>query len=1345
LAQWDVHESYPWIQRKLMIDDYAPESWEVPLDTAVDKTRGLTPPRPSVKEVVPPKSPRLLPPRFDTYGKPTFKTPNDNWFIRVANMSAARDLRGQSSLLGSPRGAYNRYRQGTEEVPTTVDPSFDIKEALASLSEAEIAIYENNGVTLDDLTRGIGSRTAFDIRLRNLATLIRLEQSDSQVERNWFGNVVNFLGTSVLDITSDPATIPLAFATGGVATGIMRGAAGVGTRTTFAVLGAGEGAAAGVRSVSQQAEQMAELTGDLSYLEGNEGSMAMGGLFGAAFGGSIGAVLGKNVMKMDPDFRAAASRDLVDNATGADVTLGPRGTWDPEALKYATNEDIATVAIRRLAKNDSDVNEKLPDLLDPDTRVDAGVSAQDLFVWLKSGKRTAGQITDSLRKRKPDADDPIERVEGLVTRLDDEGASTMDDILDVMQGEAWGADRARDSFRQAVRADDGSILDAAKREMKTDEVVPENFGFDDLTPGPEGAARAVDLMERNASDGVVAMTKQQIYQTLDNLGIGKAVDFLGRGGTGAFEAFSSTMGKRFPVLAQLASMVDPAGQTMVGDLVDRTGRRAVFSMTGTRQFAMALAEPVVMLMRENAKHLKTNPLTMRALRANRISGESFNDPIHEEIASQIYKIWDRVGLSIKATGGSTEVKYVPGGINTMVVGRDPIKWSRRLSDIWQYKWAGDFARESGDDINVGLASRTIASIDSETGKLVFDDGRVAKTLDDLTDSQFEKYKAGAKAYFDQEANDAIRRALGQEVTEAVDEAGTRTKVRGGRRIDHRQARGFDNETLLHPELAEMFEENPSAFMATYAQSQMAEFFFDEALSKAYGKNVRFENLLMEMRQRLTQGLSKEEADLVSKILKKVEEKKNWAAGRSQIPNEVEHRLMQATVGAGVRTARSLYSGAWGMASGLNELPRAIFMASGRDPGTTGQSLLRLFKSIKGKNRRDLMNGLGYTLSTMGVSFRKMHLAGDMMTGELRLGLAERVGGAWKDFSRIVSGQVRDAYGQSLGRTGDSILGGLDAFAEMGQSFGGLQYVTDIACSVQVNSLMGWLTRNAGKLDTLSTLLSQQKGQVDEKLFKQLCREAKLGGEWRLAAKANKVGILDGKSLGIVQGGKKNKFGFVDLEELRRVILNSEDAAGAEKAYIGINEFIREGLQEAAPAPTAFTTNTSSSLVWNLVDLFSSFPRAFYARNGPNSSATTPQYLASLGIFFMGETAYASWRKLTYGGESFDTVLGEWEENPADMALNSISRIPLMGVASGPVGQLTRLITGGGSGRVPNIVGSSPGTRATQDLMTMLWSLRDGDLSPKEQGTALKASGVGGAWWIWSALAGADLTPTKKDN
>ena len=109
-------------------------------------------------------------------------------------------------------------------------------------------------------------------------------------------------------------------------------------------------------------------------------------------------------------------------------------------------------------------------------------------------------------------------------------------------------------------------------------------------------------------------------------------------------------------------------------------------------------------------------------------------------------------------------------------------------------------------------------------------------------------------------------------------------------------------------------------MSTYGQNTLARELFDRKIKDAYGDQYTFDALLNEARAVLEKtDKNKNPGALIDKI----KEKYDWAWG-APTPNELDVKWIKFTVDAGARTARAAYSGAWGVASGLSELPERLF-------------------------------------------------------------------------------------------------------------------------------------------------------------------------------------------------------------------------------------------------------------------------------------------------------------------------------------------------------------------------------------------------------------------------------------
>ena len=350
-----------------------------------------------------------------------------------------------------------------------------------------------------------------------------------------------------------------------------------------------------------------------------------------------------------------------------------------------------------------------------------------------------------------------------------------------------------------------------------------------------------------------------------------------------------------------------------------------------------------------------------------------------------------------------------------------------------------------------------------------------------------------------------------------------------------------------------------------------------------------------------------------------------------------------------------------------------------------------------------------------------------------------------------NGKIYRPYGSGYGNAANRVLAGVDALAGAGQQLGGMEMATEIVIAVTAQAQLQWIRRHANKMGKMVDLLekngdglAKMSPEDRSKAFKLLVKEAGFGGDHRLVAELNGAGLLRRDAYESMIASMKETGGVVDLRALAQRSVDGDEAAST--AHQGLGQFIGNRIQEASPVSTAMTTNTEAPSVGNiLLNFFTTFPRAWYARNIQASARSDNEQLMYLGTYYVMETVHRGLRDITYKDKSVDDVIGEWEDDPAGMATNTLAGVPFLGAMGPVVNSAIGAIDGGST---TNVLGSNSIINQTfgkwmNTLGTAKKAITEGSISENDAADAVRLFPLTGAWWQWATLKGVGWSPPSK--
>lgn len=222
----------------------------------------------------------------------------------------------------------------------------------------------------------------------------------------------------------------------------------------------------------------------------------------------------------------------------------------------------------------------------------------------------------------------------------------------------------------------------------------------------------------------------------------------------------------------------------------------------------------------------------------------------------------------------------------------------------------------------------------------------------------------------------------------------------------------------------------------------------------------------------------------------------------------------------------------------------------------------------------------------------------------------------------------------------------------------------------------------------------------------------------------------------------DKDALISPEQLYKVVMESQDE-GISNLYTKLTRFAKEEAETFVSIPSSADRVSSTNPLVNLMSSMLSFATSFY-NNAMTRMGRSP-YWKQMGFwsFILGAEVVSSvMRDLLYGGESMDTIIEKWEEEPVKHLASAVSRVPIQSpmslvpnagyaLASGQPGQAVAGFTGSAS---LSMVG-----KGIQGIYSAGKSTIEGDELTDAQNRVMKRYIPGYNSWIMRLM---DELPTK---
>lgn len=502
----------------------------------------------------------------------------------------------------------------------------------------------------------------------------------------------------------------------------------------------------------------------------------------------------------------------------------------------------------------------------------------------------------------------------------------------------------------------------------------------------------------------------------------------------------------------------------------------------------------------------------------------------------------------------------------------------------------------------------------DTGKPFFE--KFPETVGDLSDEILEDYIKFLPDSLDLDANRAYARRFGTANRDVVDPDNPDIVAKRRLSPNSRVSRVLEQEIYLSPEVVASDALSKDLFnnMRTYVRTAGYNTVRDEAVGELLGQPARFHDVVQAMRN-LSSG--NKEADSALRRLLTADSK---AAGRFVLEEDgavfaaVAHGLM--STGVNLTIGPTIVS---------TELSTNILRTIMK-PQTINEFVTRHVAALKLVSNKEQLRNYSILHDREMQSSRFLGMFDEFLPQSAADNVLVKGTKKMSHVARIVAFErVATSYGKSLafGETFSKLHFRRKQFDKM-------LNLPKILPSTDTAEFKG-IARSAG-LDPGELELLRQYGLVDSKMIKTA----------QSMLKIDKNSLLTPDN-------------FLNATEK----LNSAQRKNADELFNRMTRFARDDANRFIPTPDVTDTGTSTNPILNLVTSFLSFANSFY--NNTLTRVGQGPYWKQAGYFstlLAGEVAGGIARDLLYNGESPETIIEKWEDNPVQQLSLAIVRLPL---------------------------------------------------------------------------------------
>ena len=418
-------------------------------------------------------------------------------------------------------------------------------------------------------------------------------------------------------------------------------------------------------------------------------------------------------------------------------------------------------------------------------------------------------------------------------------------------------------------------------------------------------------------------------------------------------------------------------------------------------------------------------------------------------------------------------------------------------------------------------------------------------------------------------------------------------------------------------------------------------------------------------------------------LNNLREKLAIAEGRSPTMRSEVDSVQEFVSDTAVSAAGAVYGGGIGQTILSTEVLGAT-LARIYSPSDVIRTLGHIFKSIRGSEKRQLMEVIGLTVRQYRMHNLKRFVQDESFAGSFQFGLVPRVLAPFADV-RWGADTVPDLLkaGANVGMT----LGGLDYFSNFARIMHVMSQQNEFGrFFVAAEKLTARLSKSADELDAVAEEASAKalaKGASEEAVFKAgekarmkawtgMAREEGFGGNWQVAEKMQRAGLLDADRLAVLRkaGAATNSlkttgtFRHMDMLEIYRYTgSNKAEQELFHDSFNRVRDMMvgvmnkRVSEQSLMQTPTGAT---NQGALGRVAYAMTSWQRSWYDNNILDAAQMPLKASAGMyAAYMLGETINQVIRE-SYKGRSIDETLDDARANPGNFIARAVTRLPLLG-------------------------------------------------------------------------------------
>jgi len=426
------------------------------------------------------------------------------------------------------------------------------------------------------------------------------------------------------------------------------------------------------------------------------------------------------------------------------------------------------------------------------------------------------------------------------------------------------------------------------------------------------------------------------------------------------------------------------------------------------------------------------------------------------------------------------------------------------------------------------------------------------------------------------------------------------------------------------------------------------------------------------------------------------EKKSWLDGLNNLREKLalaegRHPTLRSDVDSvqefvsdtAVSAAGAVYGGGIGQTILATEVVGAT-VARIYSPSDVISTVGHILKGVRGAEKRQLMEIMGLTVRQFRMHNLKRFVQDESFAGSFEFGLVPRVLAPFADVrwnANIVPDLLK--AGANVGMT----LGGLDYFSNFARIMHVMSQQNEFGrFFVAAEKLTARLSKAADELDAVAEKASAKalaKGASDEaavkagsrarmKAWTGMAREEGFGGNWQVAEKMQRAGLLDADRLAVLRkaGAATNSLkttgSFRNMDMIEMYRYTGSNRAEQELFHDSFNRVrdmmagvMNKRVSEQSLMQTP-TGATNQGALGRVAYAMTSWQRSWYDNN--ILDAAQMPLKASVGMYaayMFGETMNQFIRE-SYKGRSLEESLEDARANPGNFVARAVTRLPLLG-------------------------------------------------------------------------------------